>query len=173
MLIPHSWTGQNLPCECFFIFSRGSTGREKNDKPLPSSVTRPSTFLRGSSSKELLLDNQAQEEQRREMLETVKQLTGGMEIDRNSAEADRNKAKETGKKLLRERWVSTLGAREFGEFAKSAEMCKKWQYKWRFPSALCCSCCQFLDRPRQDPCQMDVLSAMGDQSLCNEVQSPV
>ncbi|KYO24625.1 hypothetical protein Y1Q_0023290 [Alligator mississippiensis] len=79
------------------LTSRGSTGREKNDKPLPSSVTRPSTFLRGSSSKELLLDNQAQEEQRREMLETVKQLTGGMEIDRNSAEADRNKAKETAK----------------------------------------------------------------------------
>uniref|UniRef100_A0A7M4FGL1 Eukaryotic translation initiation factor 4 gamma 3 n=1 Tax=Crocodylus porosus TaxID=8502 RepID=A0A7M4FGL1_CROPO len=79
------------------IGNRGSTGREKNDKPLPSSVTRPSTFLRGSSSKELLPDNQAQEEQRREMLETVKQLTGGMEMDRSSVEADRNKAKETAK----------------------------------------------------------------------------
>uniref|UniRef100_A0A7M4FL53 Eukaryotic translation initiation factor 4 gamma 3 n=1 Tax=Crocodylus porosus TaxID=8502 RepID=A0A7M4FL53_CROPO len=79
------------------LTSRGSTGREKNDKPLPSSVTRPSTFLRGSSSKELLPDNQAQEEQRREMLETVKQLTGGMEMDRSSVEADRNKAKETAK----------------------------------------------------------------------------
>ncbi|XP_062449423.1 eukaryotic translation initiation factor 4 gamma 3 isoform X1 [Rhea pennata] len=79
------------------LTSRGSTGREKNDKPLPPSVTRPNTFLRGSSSKELLLDNQAQEEQRREMLETVKQLTGGMEMDRNSSEADRNKAKESAK----------------------------------------------------------------------------
>uniref|UniRef100_A0A8C4ULE4 Eukaryotic translation initiation factor 4 gamma 3 n=1 Tax=Falco tinnunculus TaxID=100819 RepID=A0A8C4ULE4_FALTI len=75
--------------------SRGSTGREKNDKPLPPSLSRPNTFLRGSSSKELLLDNQAQEEQRREMLETVKQLTGGMEMDRNSTEAERNKAKES------------------------------------------------------------------------------
>ncbi|KAJ7415269.1 Eukaryotic translation initiation factor 4 gamma 3 [Pitangus sulphuratus] len=77
--------------------SRGSTGREKNDKPLPPSLARPNTFLRGSSSKELLLDNQAQEEQRREMLETVKQLTGGMEMDRNSSEAERSKAKEPAK----------------------------------------------------------------------------
>ncbi|XP_049661915.1 eukaryotic translation initiation factor 4 gamma 3 isoform X15 [Accipiter gentilis] len=79
------------------LTSRGSTGREKNDKPLPPSLSRPNTFLRGSSSKELLLDNQAQEEQRREMLETVKQLTGGMEMDRNSTEAERNKAKESAK----------------------------------------------------------------------------
>ncbi|XP_042687519.1 eukaryotic translation initiation factor 4 gamma 3 isoform X1 [Centrocercus urophasianus] len=79
------------------LTSRGSTGREKNDKPLPPSLSRPNTFLRGSSSKELLLDNQAQEEQRREMLETVKQLTGGMEMDRNSAEAERSKAKESAK----------------------------------------------------------------------------
>ncbi|NWT05314.1 IF4G3 factor, partial [Mionectes macconnelli] len=79
------------------LTSRGSTGREKNDKPLPPSLSRPNTFLRGSSSKELLLDNQAQEEQRREMLETVKQLTGGMEMDRNSTEAERSKAKEPAK----------------------------------------------------------------------------
>ncbi|PKK24173.1 eukaryotic translation initiation factor 4 gamma, 3, partial [Columba livia] len=79
------------------LTSRGSTGREKNDKPLPPSLSRPNTFLRGSSSKELLLDNQAQEEQRREMLETVKQLTGGMELDRNSTEAERSKAKESAK----------------------------------------------------------------------------
>ncbi|XP_030077927.1 eukaryotic translation initiation factor 4 gamma 3 isoform X6 [Microcaecilia unicolor] len=73
------------------LTSRGSTGREKNDKPLQSSTSRPSTFLRGSSSKELL-DNQSQEEQRREMLETVKQITG-------SAEVDRSKATETAAKL--------------------------------------------------------------------------
>ncbi|NWW22370.1 IF4G3 factor, partial [Falcunculus frontatus] len=79
------------------LTSRGSTGREKNDKPLPPSLSRPNTFLRGSSSKDLLLDNQAQEEQRREMLETVKQLTGGMEMDRNSTESERNKAKEPAK----------------------------------------------------------------------------
>ncbi|XP_072210170.1 eukaryotic translation initiation factor 4 gamma 3 isoform X4 [Excalfactoria chinensis] len=79
------------------LTSRGSTGREKNDKPLPPSLSRPNTFLRGSSSKELLLDNQAQEEQRREMLETVKQLTGGMEMDRNNTEAERSKAKESAK----------------------------------------------------------------------------
>uniref|UniRef100_A0A8D0G9C0 Eukaryotic translation initiation factor 4 gamma 3 n=1 Tax=Sphenodon punctatus TaxID=8508 RepID=A0A8D0G9C0_SPHPU len=81
----------------FPFYSRGSMGREKNDKPLPSSISRPNVFLRGSGSKELLLDNQAQEEQRREMLETVKQLTGGMELDRNSTEAERNKAKEVAK----------------------------------------------------------------------------
>ncbi|XP_066493460.1 eukaryotic translation initiation factor 4 gamma 3 isoform X3 [Tiliqua scincoides] len=77
------------------LTSRGSTGREKNDKPLPSSASRPNTFLRASvGSKELLLDNQAQEEQRREMLETVKQLTGGLESDRPSTEMERSKVKD-------------------------------------------------------------------------------
>uniref|UniRef100_A0A452RDV1 Eukaryotic translation initiation factor 4 gamma 3 n=1 Tax=Ursus americanus TaxID=9643 RepID=A0A452RDV1_URSAM len=80
----------------FCLLSRGSMGREKNDKPLPSAAARPNTFMRGSSSKDLL-DNQSQEEQRREMLETVKQLTGGMDVERNSAEADRNKARESVK----------------------------------------------------------------------------
>uniref|UniRef100_A0A8C9D588 Eukaryotic translation initiation factor 4 gamma 3 n=1 Tax=Panthera leo TaxID=9689 RepID=A0A8C9D588_PANLE len=78
------------------LTSRGSVGREKNDKPLPSAAARPNTFLRGGSSKDLL-DNQSQEEQRREMLETVKQLTGGMDVERNSAEADRNKGRESAK----------------------------------------------------------------------------
>lgn len=80
------------------LLSRGSTGREKNDKPLPPATARPNTFLRGSSSKDLL-DNQSQEEQRREMLETVKQLTGGMDVDRNIVEADRSKARESGERL--------------------------------------------------------------------------
>nr|XP_023407726.1 eukaryotic translation initiation factor 4 gamma 3 isoform X8 [Loxodonta africana] len=76
------------------LTSRGSMGREKNDKPLPSATARPNTFLRGGSSKDLL-DNQSQEEQRREMLETVKQLTGGMDIERSITEADRNKTRES------------------------------------------------------------------------------
>ncbi|XP_017654993.1 eukaryotic translation initiation factor 4 gamma 3 isoform X3 [Nannospalax galili] len=75
------------------LTSRGSMGREKNDKPLPPGTLRPNTFLRGSSSKDLL-DNQTQEEQRREMLETVKQLTGGLDADRGSSEAERNKMRE-------------------------------------------------------------------------------
>uniref|UniRef100_A0A8C4M6F1 Eukaryotic translation initiation factor 4 gamma 3 n=1 Tax=Equus asinus TaxID=9793 RepID=A0A8C4M6F1_EQUAS len=78
------------------LTSRGSMGREKNDKPLPSATTRPNTFMRGSSSKDLL-DNQSQEEQRREMLETVKQLTGGMDVERSSTEADRSKTRESAK----------------------------------------------------------------------------
>uniref|UniRef100_A0A8C7BQA7 Eukaryotic translation initiation factor 4 gamma 3 n=1 Tax=Neovison vison TaxID=452646 RepID=A0A8C7BQA7_NEOVI len=78
------------------LTSRGSMGREKNDKPLPSAAARPNTFMRGGSSKDLL-DNQSQEEQRREMLETVKQLTGGMDVERSSAEADRSKARESVK----------------------------------------------------------------------------
>ncbi|KAL2773258.1 eukaryotic translation initiation factor 4 gamma 3 isoform 12 [Daubentonia madagascariensis] len=78
------------------LTSRGSMGREKNDKPLPSAVARPNTFMRGSSSKDLL-DNQSQEEQRREMLETVKQLTGGVDLERDSAEAERNKTRESVK----------------------------------------------------------------------------
>uniref|UniRef100_A0A8C0CAV7 Eukaryotic translation initiation factor 4 gamma 3 n=1 Tax=Balaenoptera musculus TaxID=9771 RepID=A0A8C0CAV7_BALMU len=78
------------------LTSRGSMGREKNDKPLPSAAARPNTFMRGSSSKDLL-DNQSQEEQRREMLETVKQLTGGMDVDRNSTEAERSRIRESAK----------------------------------------------------------------------------
>ncbi|XP_021565528.1 eukaryotic translation initiation factor 4 gamma 3 isoform X4 [Carlito syrichta] len=78
------------------LTSRGSMGREKNDKPLSSATTRPNTFMRGSSSKDLL-DNQSQEEQRREMLETVKQLTGGMDVERNSTETERNKTRESAK----------------------------------------------------------------------------
>nr|XP_020136623.1 eukaryotic translation initiation factor 4 gamma 3 isoform X6 [Microcebus murinus] len=76
------------------LTSRGSMGREKNDKPLPSAAARPNTFMRGSSSKDLL-DNQSQEEQRREMLETVKQLTGGVDVERDSVEAERNKTRES------------------------------------------------------------------------------
>ncbi|XP_020953311.1 eukaryotic translation initiation factor 4 gamma 3 isoform X14 [Sus scrofa] len=76
------------------LTSRGSMGREKNDKPLPSATARPNTFMRGGSSKDLL-DNQSQEEQRREMLETVKQLTGGMDMERSSAETDRNRTRES------------------------------------------------------------------------------
>ncbi|XP_064219462.1 eukaryotic translation initiation factor 4 gamma 3 isoform X8 [Aotus nancymaae] len=78
------------------LTSRGSMGREKNDKPLPSATPRPNTFMRGGSSKDLL-DNQSQEEQRREMLETVKQLTGGVDVERNSTEAERNKTRESAK----------------------------------------------------------------------------
>ncbi|EDL80856.1 eukaryotic translation initiation factor 4 gamma, 3 (predicted), isoform CRA_b [Rattus norvegicus] len=74
------------------LTSRGSMGREKSDKPLPAGTARPNTFLRGSSKD--LLDNQSQEEQRREMLETVKQLTGGVDAERASTEADRSKARE-------------------------------------------------------------------------------
>ncbi|XP_006862466.1 PREDICTED: eukaryotic translation initiation factor 4 gamma 3 [Chrysochloris asiatica] len=76
------------------LTSRGSVGREKNDKPLPSASACPNTFMRGSSSKDLL-DNQSQEEQRREMLETVKQLTGGVDLERSITEADRNKTRES------------------------------------------------------------------------------
>uniref|UniRef100_A0A2K5HCS1 Eukaryotic translation initiation factor 4 gamma 3 n=1 Tax=Colobus angolensis palliatus TaxID=336983 RepID=A0A2K5HCS1_COLAP len=78
------------------LTSRGSMGREKNDKPLPSATARPNTFMRGGSSKDLL-DNQSQEEQRREMLETVKQLTGAVDVERNSTEAERNKTRESAK----------------------------------------------------------------------------
>lgn len=74
------------------LTSRGSMGREKSDKPTPAGAARPNTFLRGSSKD--LLDNQSQEEQRREMLETVKQLTGGVDAERASSEADRNKTRE-------------------------------------------------------------------------------
>ncbi|XP_040279491.1 eukaryotic translation initiation factor 4 gamma 3 isoform X2 [Bufo bufo] len=55
------------------LTSHGNTGRERNDKPVPpsASATRPSSFLRGSSTKELI-DNQ--EEQRRGTLPTPKTL---------------------------------------------------------------------------------------------------
>ncbi|XP_069802966.1 eukaryotic translation initiation factor 4 gamma 3 isoform X4 [Dendropsophus ebraccatus] len=55
------------------LTSHGNAGRERNDKPAPpsTSATRPSSFLRGSSNKDLI-DNQ--EDQRREMLHTPKTL---------------------------------------------------------------------------------------------------
>uniref|UniRef100_A0A8C6YH58 Eukaryotic translation initiation factor 4 gamma 3 n=1 Tax=Naja naja TaxID=35670 RepID=A0A8C6YH58_NAJNA len=62
------------------LTSRGSTGREKNDNKLPPSAASPA------------LDNQAQEEQRREMLETVKQLTGGLESNRTARRRRRSEA---------------------------------------------------------------------------------
>ncbi|XP_060056817.1 eukaryotic translation initiation factor 4 gamma 3 isoform X6 [Erinaceus europaeus] len=76
------------------LTSRGSMGREKNDKPLPSTTARPNTFMRGNSSKDLLA-NQCQEEQRREMLQAVKQLTGGADVERPGTDADRNKTRES------------------------------------------------------------------------------
>lgn len=82
-------------------------GREKNDKPLPSAAARPNTFMRGSSSKDLL-DNQSQEEQRREMLETVKQLTGGLDVERTSTDAERSKTRESGERLCRTNVVCVL-----------------------------------------------------------------
>lgn len=85
-------------------------GREKNDKPLPSAAARPNTFMRGSSSKDLL-DNQSQEEQRREMLETVKQLTGGLDVERASTDAERSKIRESGERLCRTNIVGVLDLR--------------------------------------------------------------
>ncbi|KAE8594821.1 hypothetical protein XENTR_v10019814 [Xenopus tropicalis] len=71
--------------------SRGSTGREKNDKPsAPSSIPsapRPGTLLRGSSKDSA--DNQ--EELRRETLQTVKQLTNVAEPDKNTVPERRPK----------------------------------------------------------------------------------
>lgn len=92
----------------FCLLSRGSMGREKNDKPLPCATVRPNTFMRGSSSKDLL-DNQSQEEQRREMLETVKQLTGGMDVERSITEADRNKTREAGERLYMSEYRQRFG----------------------------------------------------------------
>ncbi|MEE6482368.1 hypothetical protein FKM82_013231 [Ascaphus truei] len=78
------------------LTSLGSIGREKNDKPTApcstSSAARPSTFLRGSSKD--LLDNQ--DEQRKEMLHSVKHITGSTEQEKNHAGPDR-KAKEPAK----------------------------------------------------------------------------
>lgn len=91
--------GLNLKRDVVLLFlSRGSMGREKSDKPTPAGAARPNTFLRGSSKD--LLDNQSQEEQRREMLETVKQLTGGVDAERASSEADRSKTRELGERAL-------------------------------------------------------------------------
>ncbi|XP_028663587.1 eukaryotic translation initiation factor 4 gamma 3-like isoform X5 [Erpetoichthys calabaricus] len=74
---------------------RSSTARERNDKPVSAPTARSGTFTRGNSSKELL-DNLTQEEQRREALETVKQLTT-MAEEKGGVEADQTRARETGK----------------------------------------------------------------------------
>ncbi|XP_039611651.1 eukaryotic translation initiation factor 4 gamma 3-like isoform X4 [Polypterus senegalus] len=74
---------------------RSSTARERNDKPASAPTARSGTFTRGNSNKELL-DNLTQEEQRREALETVKQLTT-MAEEKGGVEADQTRARETGK----------------------------------------------------------------------------
>ncbi|XP_018081984.1 eukaryotic translation initiation factor 4 gamma 3 isoform X5 [Xenopus laevis] len=73
------------------ITSRGSVGREKNDRPsTPSSVSpvpRPSPLLHGSSKD----SGDNQEEQRRETLQTVKQLSSFTEPDKNTVPERRPK----------------------------------------------------------------------------------
>ncbi|KAM3921382.1 eukaryotic translation initiation factor 4 gamma 3 isoform 6-T6 [Leptodactylus fuscus] len=63
------------------LTSHGNTGRERNDKPAPTSTSapRPSSFLRGSSTKDLI-DNQ--DEQRRETLQTPKTLPVSVEQEK-------------------------------------------------------------------------------------------
>ncbi|XP_053307369.1 eukaryotic translation initiation factor 4 gamma 3 [Spea bombifrons] len=75
------------------LTSRGSAGREKNDKPAVlatvSTATRPGNFVRGSSSSKELIDSQ--EELRRETLQTVKQLMSSAELEKNPPAERRNK----------------------------------------------------------------------------------
>ncbi|XP_058849323.1 eukaryotic translation initiation factor 4 gamma 3-like isoform X4 [Acipenser ruthenus] len=77
------------------LTSRSSTGRERNDKPVSTALSRPATFTRGSSNKELL-DNQVQEEQPREAHETVMQLPTGAE-EKTDTDTDHSGAYDTGK----------------------------------------------------------------------------
>ncbi|XP_063291991.1 eukaryotic translation initiation factor 4 gamma 3 isoform X8 [Pelobates fuscus] len=64
---------------------RNLASREKNDKPTGptavSSAARPSSFIRGSGSKELINN---QEELRRETLQTVKQLMSSTEVEKTT-----------------------------------------------------------------------------------------
>ncbi|XP_063798132.1 eukaryotic translation initiation factor 4 gamma 3 isoform X2 [Pseudophryne corroboree] len=66
------------------LASHGNSGREKNDKsmPPPALAARPVSFRRGSSAKDLI-DNQ--DEQRRETLHTVKQLTVATEQEKTTS----------------------------------------------------------------------------------------
>lgn len=111
----------------FCLLSRGSMGREKSDKPLPAGTARPNTFLRGSSKD--LLDNQSQEEQRREMLETVKQLTGGVDAERASSDADRNKPRELGERALGNKTELALDTK----FRSKIQGLEKQQFKTPAP----------------------------------------
>ncbi|MGH0120137.1 UNVERIFIED_CONTAM: hypothetical protein FKN15_065298 [Acipenser sinensis] len=77
------------------LTSRSSTGRERNDKPVSTALSRPATFTQGISNKELL-DNQVQEEQPKEALETVMQLPTGTE-EKTDTDTDRSGAYDTGK----------------------------------------------------------------------------
>ncbi|KAM4650486.1 eukaryotic translation initiation factor 4 gamma 3 isoform 4-T4 [Discoglossus pictus] len=103
------------------LTSRGSTGREKNDKPAaPSpapSAARPTTFLRGSSSKELI-DNQ--EDLRRETLQTVKQLMGSAEqeksTERKAKEPAKSETPEPDKQLLSEEEMERKSKAVIDEF---------------------------------------------------------
>ncbi|XP_053546211.1 LOW QUALITY PROTEIN: eukaryotic translation initiation factor 4 gamma 3 [Bombina bombina] len=100
------------------LTSHGSTGREKNDKPTAPSTgppaVRPGSFLRGSSGKELI-DNQ--EELRRETLQTVKHLMANTEMEKNTGLE--RKVKEPAKSETPELEKSSLSEEEMERKSKA------------------------------------------------------
>ncbi|XP_041130560.1 eukaryotic translation initiation factor 4 gamma 3-like isoform X3 [Polyodon spathula] len=72
------------------LSSRNSTGRERNDIPVSTALSRPATFTQGSSNKEV------QEEQPREALEMVTQLPTGAE-EKSGTDTDRSGAYDAAK----------------------------------------------------------------------------
>lgn len=98
------------------ITSHGNAGRERNDKPAPpaTSAPRPSSFLRGSSTKDLI-DNQ--EEQRRETLHTPKTLPVSTEPEK--APILERKLRETAKSETPESDKSPVSEEELERKSKA------------------------------------------------------
>ncbi|XP_056399551.1 eukaryotic translation initiation factor 4 gamma 3 isoform X5 [Hyla sarda] len=98
------------------LTSHGNTGRERNDKPAPpsSAVTRPTSFLRGSSTKDLI---DHPEEQRRETPHAPKNLP--VSTEQEKAPSIERKLKEPAKCLTPESDKSPVAEEELERKSKA------------------------------------------------------
>lgn len=80
------------------LSTRSNTGRERSEKPLISAPpsSRPGSFIRGDSSKELL-ESQTTEEPRREREEAEPRRTS---VTEDKTEPERTRIKEPGEEQL-------------------------------------------------------------------------
>uniref|UniRef100_A0A674F758 Eukaryotic translation initiation factor 4 gamma 3 n=1 Tax=Salmo trutta TaxID=8032 RepID=A0A674F758_SALTR len=76
--------------------SRSSAGRERSEKPLSSAPSRPGSFVRGVSAKELLASPALSPEEPRKELESIRRLS----ISEDKTEPECSRAREPGKPVV-------------------------------------------------------------------------
>lgn len=85
---------QNIRVVCVFSsLSRSSAGRERSEKPLSSAPSRPGSFVRGVSAKELLASPALSPEEPRREQESIRRLS----ISEDKTEPECSRAREPGK----------------------------------------------------------------------------